>query len=52
MARSPFEGQVWYMLTITKEEFQQLAAYIKANYGIYLKLWNLLKRRETDSGYG
>jgi len=37
MARSPFEGQVWYMLTITKEEFQQLAAYIKANYGIYLK---------------
>jgi len=37
MARSPFEGQVWYMLTITKEESQQLAAYIKANYGIYLK---------------
>jgi len=36
-ARPPFEGQVWYMLQISKDEFDQLAAYIKANYGIYLK---------------
>lgn len=47
------------MLTITKQEFQQLADYIKANFGIYLKeekqslligrLWSILQQNNFDN---
>jgi len=34
---SLLEGEAKFMFTITKKEFELLAEYIKANYGIYLK---------------